>query len=187
MIFRYWNYFQPISTCLLDGLCVSVLLIGRGFADGRQARTSALTLMLYLLTTCLNLRHQLWCGCSACGKRKAVHGGLVAIGLAWRGRGGMLANIWRPLWTTLILIRTSFRPPTHTSLISLPRLSFHQFFFCFLLTDLITRLSPLFHRGHQISHVINRKRERGNLMSRKAKRQTFYCCLRTKLQIHQFN
>lgn len=113
MIFRYWNYFQPISTCLLDGLCVSVLLIGRGFADGRQARTSALTLMLYLLTTCLNLRHQLWCGCSACGKRKAVHGGLVAIGLAWRGRGGMLANIWRPLWTTLILIRTSFHPP-HT-------------------------------------------------------------------------
>lgn len=59
-----------------------VLLIGHRFAVGTVRHTSALTLMVQLFATCLIPHHKLWCGCSACRKRKSVHGGLVAVGLA---------------------------------------------------------------------------------------------------------
>lgn len=45
--------------------------------------------------------------------------------------------------------------------------------------SVLKQLPPFSYQSHRISHIINRKCERGNLMSHKVKRQTFYCCFRT--------
>lgn len=158
---------SSLHSCLLDGLCVSVLLIGHRFAVSALTHTSALTLMLHLFTTCLKPHHTLWCGCSARGKRKSVHGGLVAVGLAG---GQTFGALYEPLWFLL----GPLLPPHFTCSLSLC-LSI-SLFSASCLTNLP---APLFYQGHQISHIINRKCELGNLMSRKVERQTFYCCLRT--------
>lgn len=58
-----------------------------------------------------------------------------------------------------------------------PRLHFTSLHFIpFGFPSVLKQLPPF---SYQISHIINRKCERGNLMSHKVKGQTFYCCFRT--------
>lgn len=101
---------------------------------------------------CVTSHHALCCGHFGSRKRKSVHRGLVAI---------VLAGEVKPLWLLLGCL-----PPFIFSM---------QLSLCFLRSRLC---SVLFYQRHQISHIINRKCERGNFMSRKVKRQTFYCLLR---------
>lgn len=116
-----------------------------------------MTAMVLPFTVCVTSHHTLCCGHIGSRRRKSVHGGLVAIVLAGGGRWGSE--------TTLTPIRT---PPP-------PFIFSMQLSLCFLRSSLC---SALFYQRHQISHIINRKCERGNFVSRKVKRQTFYCLFR---------
>lgn len=115
-----------------------------------------MTAMVLPFTVCTTSHHTLCCGHFGSRNRKSVHGGLVAIVLA--GGGGWESETA----LTPIRIPAPFIFSMHLSL-------------CFLRSRLC---SALFYQRHPISHIINRKCERGNFMSRKVKRQTFYCLFR---------